>query len=225
MYKRKAAELQGDECREGKSRRISATPGDQPVQDDQGKAVQLSSAGDAGVLPSSSEADTTCEVCDGDGLSNSVGSSVPSTAQGDAGAAHPACERGSEQGPFGASQSAAKPANSHKVKKSVRFAHGPIQSTPDGHPLSEGTTMVARAPSPYNLFTPVQPVEALTKNSLTAMEKELGDEFREENALSLVRLKRRCGIIPLKPIPRPFATSPSKSKLAGAFKGQASKKE
>lgn len=191
MYKRNTVEPVGQEYRDGKARRIAGSSGDQPGQADQAHAVQLSNVADAGMLPSSSEADTTCEVCEADGLSNSVGSSVPSTVQGGSCAAHLVCEPGVEPGPGGASESEAKPASSHKVKKSVRFAHGPIESTPDGHPLSEGTTMVARAPSPYNLFTPVKPVEALTKHSLTAMERELGDEFREENALSLVRLKRR----------------------------------
>lgn len=272
MLKRSLVEHATERAVEGKARRVASDCDEQKTAEP-GQAVQLASVGEIGILPSSSEADTTCEVCEGEGASNSVGSSVPNTVTGEfcAEAAHPVSDLGLHHGSGEASGWNAKSATDHKVKKSVRFAHGPIDSTPDGHPVSEGTTMVARAPSPYNLFTPVKPVEALTKHSLTAMERELGEDFREENAMSLVRLKRRvcllklasaalvldvclvqgyleldrkvsvfiivslqnvkgysflqCGIIPLKPIPRPFATSFSKPKLAVAFKAQASKKE
>lgn len=200
MRKRSLVEHVTEGAVEGKARRVASECDEQETAEP-GQAVRLARVGDIGILPSSSEADTTCEVCEGEGASTSVGSSVPSNVQGElcAEAAHQVSDLGLHHGSGEASESNAKPAVNRKVKKSVRFAHGPIDSTPDGHPVSEGTTMVARAPSPYNLFTPVKPVEALTKHSLTAMERELGEDFREENALSLVRLKRRVCLLQLAP--------------------------
>lgn len=192
MLKRESSDAVTEEFVEAKVRRVASDCDDQKVNAEGGPAGQLSS-GDVGTLPSSSEADTTCEVCEGDGASNSVGSSVPSSVQAEscAVAARQVPTLELQCGHGAASESTAKPAAGPKFKKFVRFAQGPIESSPDGHPVSEGTTMVARAPCPYNLFTPVKPIEALTKHSLTAMERELGDDFRTENALSLVRLKRR----------------------------------
>lgn len=54
--------------------------------------------------------------------------------------------------------------------------------------------------------TPFTP-EALTKSSLLAMEEELGAEFRAQNAASLQRLKRRVRLVPLVPVPRPYANA------------------
>lgn len=160
--------------------------------------TQLLCVAEVGGLPSSSEADTTCEVCDGDGGTTSAGSSVPGNLQGKDAAHHvPEQQVVDKQDDRGEEpDSTEKAASNRKVKKSVRFAEpGPIISTPDGHPEEHRscTMMVAKAPSPYAPYTPIKPVEALTRHSLTAMERELGDEFREENALSLVRLKRRVG--------------------------------
>lgn len=67
---------------------------------------------------------------------------------------------------------------------------------------------VARSVS--NPYAPIayHPTEALTRHNLAAMENELGEEFKAENAASLVRLRRRLGIIPMFPIPRPYVTDP-----------------
>lgn len=69
----------------------------------------------------------------------------------------------------------------------VTFAEGPLELTRDGHP-PEGA-----APAPVCLSGGAcgPQLEGLTKANLLALERELGEEWQEANALSITRLKRR----------------------------------
>lgn len=93
-----------------------------------------------------------------------------------------------------------------RCKRKVHFAPGPLEhnDSGDGHPVS---SQVVRSMS--NPYTPItyHPTEALTRHNLTAMENELGEDFKTENAASLIRLRRRLGIVPMQPIPRPYVTA------------------
>jgi hypothetical protein len=73
-----------------------------------------------------------------------------------------------------------------KPHRRVSFSNTPLEFSCDEHPGAE-----SHLPSPLrgHCFTP--PIEGLTKANLLALEKELGEDFLEANAQSIIRLKRR----------------------------------
>ena len=85
------------------------------------------------------------------------------------------------------------------AKARVQFAPGPLAGTVDGHPAGEGARRVQSDGGGsqsrfHSAFKGSAEASALTKRELKVLEAELG----EENRASIVRLKRRLGLEPLR---------------------------
>jgi hypothetical protein len=101
--------------------------------------------------------------------------------------------------PFAQEQQPSPPKHNRKRARSVSFAPGPAEiaakyRTDDGHPDHEGET----ARQKRRLKRPAY--EHLTVAAIESLEKELGEDCKP----SIVRLKRRAGLLPLRGPPASF---------------------
>lgn len=94
-----------------------------------------------------------------------------------------------------------------RSERRVRFAPGPLEATPDGHPATEGC--IAR---PVRQNPCLGWGQDLTRGNVLLLESLLGAECQE----SVLRLKRRVGLLPLIRPPRPHATSKAPSPTRAA---------
>lgn len=95
--------------------------------------------------------------------------------------------RNSKRGyPVNIPQHSGAQGEAHKPSKRVHFAHGPLESTPDGHPLHEGCTA---KPSDTNYA--IKHASILTKRDVARIEEVLDSP---EYAPSVLSLKRRVGL-------------------------------